>query len=352
MCKKFFLLLVFSISILSAKPYRWSYLDLKTKEVLKDIANEKYSLVEKKIKKLKKEYKDGKLELPIDNCLKAAYYYRIIQDYKTKTYEEEFRTSVKKAITELSKEDKDEDKIYKAKRLQYLGSAYGYRGMYRTLAGHWANAFIDGKRAKEFLENSISIDESLIDNEAGIGTFLYWRSAKSGIFKYLLFWGDKKERGISKVKKAVKDAKSTKIWAAGGLINIYMNEKKFDDALSLCKKMLKKTPDDSGLKLKKAKIMLELDKKESAIKIYKTLLKNAILKSSEIDTNNVKIFYIYKILNLSKELEIKVPKEEKIRYCKILKGTKINSSFDDVDDYKEDAYKLLKRNNFKECSKI
>lgn len=351
MVKKIFLLLAFFVSILNAKTDRWAYLDTQTRKTLKNIADEKNSLVEKNIKKLENEYKKGKIELPVHNCLMAAYYYKIIQDYKTRTYEDKFRTVVEKAIEELSKEKEDEDEIYQAKRLQYLGSAYGYRGMYRTLAGMWANAFIDGRRAKEILEESFYMDDSLIDNEAGIGTYLYWRSAKSGIFKYLLFWGDKRERGICKIKKAVKEAKSTKIWAAGGLINVYINEKRFKDALNLANDVAKKTPNDSGLMLKKAHILIELNKKKSALKIYKDLLKNAILKSSEIDTNNAKIFYVYKVLSLSKELKIKVSTEEKVRYCKILKGTKMNESFDDIEDYKEEACSLLKKDGFKECSK-
>ena len=59
----------------------------------------------------------------------------------------------------------------------------------------FASAFFDGKRGADALDDSLTLDSSLIDNKAGIGTYLYWRSEKSGVVKYLLFWGDKKKEG-------------------------------------------------------------------------------------------------------------------------------------------------------------
>ena len=129
----------------------WSKLDYQTKEVLDYIANDDFNGAETKINAVDAAKQDP----PTAWCLWAALYYKIVEEYRTTEFETEFNNAVAKAVKELDDEKLDDKngKEYKAKRLQFLASAYGYRGMYRTLKGLWGSAFLDGKRAYHVLED-------------------------------------------------------------------------------------------------------------------------------------------------------------------------------------------------------
>jgi hypothetical protein len=196
------------------KEDKWKELDTVLRNTLSLIANDDFASALVAIEKIEKRPDNV---FAMHDCLKAAMYYKITEEYQTRDFEQDFEDSIKNAINLLMKEDSDKTNgdIYKAKRLQFLGSAYGYRGMYRTFKGEWGGAFMDGKRANEVLEESYKLDNSLIDNKAGIGTYLYWRSAKAGIVKYLLFWGDRKQEGINNIKEALENGKVIKLLAMG-----------------------------------------------------------------------------------------------------------------------------------------
>ncbi len=288
--------------------YRWETIDSQTKKALSYIANDDYVNFEKYMDSVEK----SNPELPIANSIWAAMYYKITEEYRTKEFETDFDEVIKKAVTALEDEKMDKDKgdIYKAKRLQFLGSAYGYRGMYRTLKGLWASAFLDGKRAYHVLEDSLKLDPSLIDNKAGMGTYLYWRSAKSGVVKYLLFWGDKKEEGINYIKSTLDDSKIIKLWALGGLVRIYIEEKKGTSAIESADKILEDAPNDIGTLRRKAFVLEKQKKPEQALAIYQKML--PILKNNdgikirgkELNTANAQIECIHSILRLNKLMKI------------------------------------------------
>ena len=220
--KYLFVYLMFTFSALFANTstndkYPWAELDAQTHNVLNLIANDKLHDALLAVNEMEKK---KVTEIPFYDCLRTAVFYKIEEEYKSREFESEFNDVVEKAVKALEDESKDKEKgnVYKAKRLQFLGSAYGYRGMFRALNGLWASTFFDGKRGADALSDSIALDPNLVDNKAGIGTYLYWRSKKAGFVKYVLLWGDKKREGIDYLKAAVVDGKIVKQWALGGLL--------------------------------------------------------------------------------------------------------------------------------------
>ena len=316
-------------------------MDSKTKDILVYIANDDFVSANRGIDELEVMFNKSKIELPIHDCLRAALYYKMIEEYRTRQFEKEFKTAVKKAVKILKDEDKDKDKgkVFKAKRLQLLGSAYGYRGMYRSLKGLWGSAFVDGKRAHNVLKDSLELDSTLIDNHAGIGTYLYWRSKKAGFMKYLLFWGDKTEEGINEIKSSLNDYKVVRHWALGGLLRIYLEEKKWEEALKYADEILAEMPNDSGATGKKAFALEKLNKKKEALKLHKKLLLLFKSKSSFLNTANAQIEAIFHILKLSKELELKIDKSKYLSDVDKL-SKQVTKSFHDIDDYIDDIKKF------------
>jgi hypothetical protein len=323
----------------NTKADKWEELDALVRNTLGMIANDDFKDAVKSIKKIEKLSDNI---FAIDDCLRAALYYKITEEYQTRDFEDDFDESIKRAITVLANEDKDKKlgDIYKAKRLQFLGSAYGYRGMYRTFKGEWGGAFMDGKRASEVLEESYKLDNSLIDNKAGIGTYLYWRSAKAGIVKYLLLWGDKKKEGLSYIKEALEKGSVIKLWSLGGLLRIYMEEKKGKLSIEVTDKILALAPKDTGTLRRRAFVSEKRKNDKDALKTYLKLLElfkdndNLLVDKKRLNTANAQIDTIYNILRLSKSLKEKIDTEKYIKEVQKLK-TRIEPSYSDIKDIAE-----------------
>lgn len=335
-----------SSTLFAAKPVEqkdiWKELDAETRKVLDLIANDKLGEALTTIDALEKKGS----QIPFHNCFRAAALYKITEEFKDKEFDAEFNDYVAKAVTSLEDESKDaaNGPLYKAKRLQFLGSAYGYRGMYRTLAGLWASAFFDGKRGSDTLSDSLKLDPTLYDNKAGIGTYLYWRSAKAGLVKYLLFWGDKKKEGIAYLKEGVAEGKIVKQWSLGGLLRIYIEEKDWHTALDYANQILKECPDDSGTLRKKAMVLYMMDKKEAALNVLKdTLLphfkamdNSPLFGKKTLNTANVQIETMYRILKINNELGGKIlDAETKKKYSDDIEtlSKRITPSFSDIREY-------------------
>lgn len=323
----------------TAQKPNWDSIDAQTKQALFYIANDDFAALAPYLETVEK----SKPEIATSNSLWAALYYKITEEYRTKDFETDFDEVIKKAVAGFEDESLDKEKgdIYKAKRLQFLGSAYGYRGMYRTLKGLWGSAFLDGKRACGVLETSLELDPALTDNKAGIGTYLYWRSAKSGFVKYLLFWGDRKKDGINNIKLAIESAKIIKQWAQGGLVRIYIEEKNGPSAIEYADKILAEVPNDTGTIRRKAFVLEKQKKLDQAIVYYQKMLpiykKNDGIKlmGKELNTANAQIECIYEILRLNKTLEGKAITEDiKKAYMAEVKdklSKRTTSSYVDID---------------------
>ena len=347
---KYLIFLILTICSLSsysetptAKNHNWDELDAQTKKALSYIANDDFVSASSFIEEIEK----SKSEISTSNSLWAALYYKLAEEYRTRAFETDFDDVVEKAVTTYENKSLDEERgdIYKAKRLQLLGSAYGYRGMYRTLKDLWASAFLDGRRGCDVLETSLELDPNLTDNRAGIGTYLYWRSAKSGVVKYLLFWGDRKKDGIEKIKSSIDKARIIKQWALGGLTRIYIEEQDWQTAIEYANKIIVDSPNDTGTLRRKAYALEKQGKREEAIKIYEYMLtvfkKNDGIKirGKELNTANAQIEAIRDILRLNKEVLSEDVKKAHIADVKDKLSKRITASFVDIASMVKDISK-------------
>jgi tetratricopeptide (TPR) repeat protein len=88
----------------------------------------------------------------------------------------------------------------------YLGGAYGARGQWRVLRGQVLAAARDGKRIKDALERSLTLDPGLTDAYFGIGLYHYYADvapAAAKMLRFLLFLpGGDKTRGLREMQQA------------------------------------------------------------------------------------------------------------------------------------------------------
>lgn len=187
---------------------------------------------------------------------KAAVFSVTMQDYKTRAFENEFYRYVNEAI------DKAESRIKvngeDAEAHFYLGGAYGYRGIDKTMVGNWLSAFLDGTRGVFHLQQSLSFNPKYYDAYYGLGAYHYWVSARSSLLWFLPFFADERAQGIEELRLASNKGSFARYEARASLVTVLMNEDRWDEALKEVEVLLEKFPEDLSSHIQRAKIMVKL----------------------------------------------------------------------------------------------
>lgn len=160
----------------------------------------------------------------------AATYQTIIDDFRADRYKDKFDHYIDLAI------QKARGKLQADSRLAYdyfyAGAALGYRGIFRAFHGDWWGAFWDGGKAKSMMEHSLELDSTLYDAYYGLGTYNYWRSAKTKTLWWLPFFGDNRAKGIEYTKLAIRKGNIAKVEGKYALMRIYAEEKDWRQVLA------------------------------------------------------------------------------------------------------------------------
>jgi len=198
---------------------------------------EDYPLAEEKFKQVVSKAPQD----PAGYFFLAMLYQAQMMDYESDFKEKDFYENIKAA------------KKYARGRIQnnkkdpwaylFLGNAYGAKALYEARKGNWWSGLNNGLRAKSALKEAVKHDPDLYDAYAGLGSYHYWASVVIPPWAgWLPFIGDRREEGISEIKLAYQRSIFSQDAAANGLIWIYINEKKFDQAISLAENMQNKYP--------------------------------------------------------------------------------------------------------------
>ncbi|MEQ1759859.1 MAG: hypothetical protein ABL986_16200 [Vicinamibacterales bacterium] len=118
-----------------------------------------------------------------------------------------FESKANASITAMEAWTRNEPR--RAEAWFYLGGAYGARGQWRVLRGQVLSAARDGKRIKDALERSLTLDPNLKDAWFGIGLYHYYADvapAAAKMLRFLLFLpGGDKTRGMQEMLQARND---------------------------------------------------------------------------------------------------------------------------------------------------
>ena len=174
-------------------------------------------------------------ENPVGYFYIAALYKDVIHNYRNENFRKEFEKYVELAIEKGEKINRSQN--VSAQDYLYLGGAYGYKGIYNSLWGHWWNTFYYGVKGKNLLEKGLEKDSLLYDAYFGLGSYYYWRSVKSKFLWWLPFFGDHREKGISQIRKAIEKGKFSNTVAKYALVRIYAEEKEYQKVLELTKEL-------------------------------------------------------------------------------------------------------------------
>jgi len=170
----------------------------------------------------------------------AALYHAQMIDYESNFREKDFYRNIKlaeKFARQRIKRNKKDAWAYLV-----LGNAYGAKAVYESRKGKWWAGLKNGLSAKSALKKAIKLNPQLYDAYVGLGSYHFWASVVTRAFWWLPFIGDHREKGISEMKLAYERSIFSQGAAASGLIWMYIQEKKFDQAISLAQRMQAQYP--------------------------------------------------------------------------------------------------------------
>ena len=206
---------------------------------------------------------------PVGYFCAAAVYKTIMQNYRIRDFEPQLDSLLNLTIhignNAIQNNRKD------ALAYFYLGGAYGFRGLHKFRKREYWGAFKDGLNGISNLKKAVKIDSSLYDAYFGLGSFRYWRSAKSKILHFLLFRNDQ-QTGIKQVWKAIKKGKYTEIEGKYALVAIYYDNGDYEKAFAVNQELFQIFPTNPSCLYMRCQLFEQQGKWEQAKQTYQQLL--------------------------------------------------------------------------------
>jgi tetratricopeptide (TPR) repeat protein len=172
---------------------------------------------------------------PVGPLMRAATVMAQMRDYEVLNRVEEFQAFLDTAYIRAEQwiaTNPDDSWGY-----CYLGHTYGYRAMWQGHFGSWMSAVKWGLKAKGAYRDAIDQDSLCWDAYLGLGSYHYWKSAKTEFINWTGFLvKDQKKLGQAETEKALAHGIFSKEAAAAGLLQIYLHKKQYAQAIDLAKR--------------------------------------------------------------------------------------------------------------------
>jgi tetratricopeptide (TPR) repeat protein len=123
------------------------------------------------------------------------------------------------------------------------GNAYAYIATLETKVGSWWGALRKGLAAKDEYLEALKLDPSLYDAYLGLGSYHYWKSAKTEFINWLPLVADRKDEGCAELQLAIDSALFSSDLAANSLLWIYFDRGRYDEAHDIAVRLRQKFPD-------------------------------------------------------------------------------------------------------------
>ncbi|MDR0307847.1 MAG: tetratricopeptide repeat protein [Chitinispirillales bacterium] len=278
---KFFLLAFIPLLALAQVPQLPGDMHTWAAASIDMVFREDFRNAEEEAKKIIKKYPDH----PSGYFFQAAVLDAWMLRHQSRRRETEFfrlcDQAVERAEKILAKDRDDEWARF------FMGGAEGYKGTYEARYDRFVTAFRHGWKGVSIFQNMASSGSRIPDIQFGIGTYDYWRSALMKMLWWMPGVSDNRSVGIAKLKEVMENGIYSRAAAAMVLIDIYLNECAFADALELANEMIKKFPRASVFRWGQAAAFQGLEMHEDAIKAYQFLLSRNEIDPSSNHYNSV-----------------------------------------------------------------
>ena len=273
-------------------PYNDQWIDLVIELTINNKFNRAITIIQEQINTQPDDYKAY--------FYLAATYQAKMTHYENLNDGQLFNSAINKTIDIVEsklKSDKVISDSLQADLFFYLGSAYGYRASFQGETGKWYKAIGSGRKAKKYLDRTITTDSTFYDAYLGIGTYKYWLSSKTKFLIWLPFIGDGRDEGIELIKKAIDNNCRSKYMAMHQLIFILLNYEKYTEAIPYAELVKEKFPESEFMWMAVAHTYYKNNDFKKAEPAYVKLLQLAASgeepNSSHIVKYRYKLVYIY-----------------------------------------------------------
>jgi len=127
--------------------------------------------------------------------------------------------------------------------LFYQAGAYGYWAVYESHWGGWFAALKRGLKAANRFKKIVELNPLFIDAYMGLGNYLYWKSAKTGLINWLPFFSDDRRKGINYLRSAAEKGIFVTQTARTSLMWVLLDYGFPEEALETARKLQKEYPE-------------------------------------------------------------------------------------------------------------
>lgn len=298
----FLFLFLFPLCV-NAQVYPDRVVDSLLRLGISSIVNQDYNAAQNMFIKLKKDYP----EIPLGKIYLAANKIAQAYDYAQEFDEDYILNNLEDAKdqAELLLE-KDQSNIWYR---YFYALAEGYISYFDAINGSWFSALSSGVNSISKFEKILESDKQFFEAYIAIGTFEYWKSRKMEFMDWLPFTNDTRKIGIDRLIVAIDSSSYNTYLAINSLIWIYIDQKRFSNAIAVAEKALKQFPESRTFKWGLARAYEETDVSKS-IDLYKEIL-NSYPSSLN---GNYKNTIVLKHL-IAQQYVKKGDKENALKYC-------------------------------------
>jgi len=267
------------------------------------IVNQNYKSAEEIFSNLDREYPN----LPLGKIYLAANKIAEAYDY-AEDFDETYILNNLESAKEQSQKLVEQDEANIWYRYFYALSE-GYISYYEAIEGSWFSALSTGINSISEFEEILVEDENFYEAYIAIGTFEYWKSRKLEFIDWLPFASDTKNIGIDRLSVAIDSSSYNSHLAINSLIWIYIDQKKYDDAIMVAEKALNEFPQSRTFKWGLARAYEEKNSL-GAIELYSDILNSYPHSLKENYKNEITLKHL-----IAQQYAKLGDKEKAIQYC-------------------------------------
>ncbi len=178
---------------------------------------------------------------PLNFLFKTILYQSVMMAAESDSLEVEFHRSldsVKFYAEEMLVDGRDSVLAY-----YYLGHQYAFRSLYKGRAGHTWAAIKTGLKARNAYSDGYKLDSGFHDLGLGLGSYRYWKSVKTKAINWTPLFKNEKQNGIELLRRAADSSEISRDASQTSLIWVFINEKRYGEAIRLASEMRKRFPD-------------------------------------------------------------------------------------------------------------
>jgi tetratricopeptide (TPR) repeat protein len=191
----------------------------------------------------------------------------------------------------------------------FYALAEGYISYYEAIEGSWFSALSTGINSISEFEEILVEDENFYEAYIAIGTFEYWKSRKLEFMNWLSFTNDTKNIGIDRLIVAIDSSSYNSHLAIISLIWIYIDQKKYEEAIKVSEKALSEFPQSRTFKWGLARAYEEKNP-QKAIELYLEILQSYPDLFKENYKNEITLKHL-----IAQQYAKLGDKEKALKYC-------------------------------------